>query len=117
TSLLLGVAALVLGILAYVAMGALIHVRRLPAIVITLGASFVWLGCALLLLPSPGGRAPGWLTATLSWQPPLLPMPVLVAILAALIGHLLLMRSAYGVILRGLGSHPAAVRRADWSRL
>lgn len=114
---LLGIAALILCVLAYVVMGALIHVRRLPAIVVTLGASFVWLGVALLLLPTPGGAAPTWLVATVAWHPPLLPMPVLVALLAALAGHVVLMRSAYGVVLRGVGSHPAAVRRAGWSLL
>src|SRR5699024_2753113 len=46
SSPLLGLGILLLAVLAYMAMGALIHVRRLPSIVITLGASFVWLGIA-----------------------------------------------------------------------
>src|SRR5699024_8935474 len=41
----------------------------------------------------------------------------LVAVLAALAGHVLLIRSSYGLVLRGLGGHPAAVRRAGWSLL
>ena len=40
---------------AYALAGALIESRRLPSIVVTLGLSFVWLGCAVLLLPTPGG--------------------------------------------------------------
>lgn len=112
-----GAAMLALCVLAYVAMGVLIHVRRLPAIVITLGASFVWLGCALLLLPTPGGTVPAWLSSALAWHPPWIPLPVLVAIVAAWAGHTLLMRSAFGVILRGMGGNPAAIRRAGWSLL
>ncbi len=56
---LLGVAALVGLIVAYAALGALIHLRNLPSIVVTLGMSFVWLGLAVLVLPTPGGAAPG----------------------------------------------------------
>ena len=63
---LLGIAALIASIAAYAALGALIHLRNLPSIVVTLGMSFVWLGCAVLLLPSPGGAAPDWLTAKYS---------------------------------------------------
>ncbi|BCH26106.1 hypothetical protein MesoLjLb_58910 [Mesorhizobium sp. L-8-3] len=52
----LGVATLAGGVLAYAAVGALIHVRNLPSIVVTLGMSFVWLGLAILVLPTPAGR-------------------------------------------------------------
>ena len=44
-------------IASYAAIGALIHVRRLPSIVVTLGMSFVWLGFAVILMPTPGGAA------------------------------------------------------------
>lgn len=117
TRLALGAIALVLLIAAYAAMGALIHLRRLPSIVVTLGASFVWLGLALLVLPTPGGSAPAWLTTLLAVRPPGLPLPVLVSILAGLIGWLLLMRTSYGTVLRGIGGNPRAVARAGWSLL
>jgi len=58
----IAVTAYVLCIAAYATVGALIEWRGLPAIVVTLGMSFVWLGCAILLLPTPGGTAPGWLS-------------------------------------------------------
>src|SRR5690625_4804186 len=41
---LLGGLTLVGCVLAYAVLGALIHLRRLPSIVVTLGMSFVWLG-------------------------------------------------------------------------
>lgn len=101
----------------YSAMGALIHVRRLPSIVVTLGASFIWLGLALLVLPSPGGTPPAWLPALWSWQPPLVPLPVLTSILLAGVGAFLLTRTSYGAVLRGIGGNPRAVERAGWSLL
>ncbi len=82
-----------------------------------MGASFVWLGLALLVLPEPGGASPDWLAALVRLEPPLVPLPVVVAVLLALLGHWLFMRSSYGVVLRGIGSTPQAVRRAGWSLL
>ncbi|MGH7119043.1 MAG: ABC transporter permease [Acetobacteraceae bacterium] len=113
----LGFAVLATLVVAYGAMGALIHVRQLPSIVVTLGASFVWLGIAVLILPSPGGTPPAWLTALFAWRPPLVPLPVLVSIVVAIIAEFLLMRTSYGVVLRGIGGNPRAVARAGWSLL
>ncbi len=114
---LLGAGALALCVLAYAGMGALVHLRQLPSIVVTLGASFIWLGLALLLLPSPGGTAPAWLSAATGWQPPLVPLPVLVLVLLGTAGEAWLMRGAYGAVLRAMGGNPRAVQRAGWSLL
>jgi ribose/xylose/arabinose/galactoside ABC-type transport system permease subunit len=114
---LLGVISLVACVLAYAGMGAFIEARKLPSIVVTLGASFVWLGIALLVLPTPGGASPEWLSSLVRLRPPLLPLPIVAAILLALVGHWLFMRSSYGVVLRGIGSTPQAVARAGWSLL
>ena len=107
--------ALITCVLAYAGMGAFIQLRRLPSIVVTLGASFVWLGLALLIMPTPGGSAPVWLTSITHWRPPFVPLPILVAVLLAVFAHWLFRRSSYGVVLRGLGSAPASVRDAGWS--
>jgi ribose/xylose/arabinose/galactoside ABC-type transport system permease subunit len=114
---LLGAGALVLCVLAYAGMGAFIAARRLPSIVVTLGASFVWLGLALLILPTPGGSAPPWLSALVRIRPPFVPLPVLCAVLLALLGHWLFMRTSYGAVLRGMGGAAQAVQRAGWSVL
>jgi ribose/xylose/arabinose/galactoside ABC-type transport system permease subunit len=98
-------------------MGAFIEARRLPSIVVTLGASFVWLGIALLVLPTPGGSSPGWLTTLVGFRPPFVPLPVIAGMVLAAVGHWLFMRSSYGVVLRGIGSTPLAVSRAGWSLL
>ena len=46
----------------YAALGALIYLRNLPSIVVTLGMSFVWQGLAILLLPE-ARRQGAWLAA------------------------------------------------------
>ena len=112
-----GILALLLVILAYGAVGALIHVRNLPSIVVTLGLSFVWLGVAVMILPSPGGKAPVWLKAVMSVQVPVVPFPIIAAVVIGAAVHVVLMRSSYGVIARGAGGNPKALTRAGWSML
>lgn len=114
---ILGVAALAGGILVYAAVGALIHLRNLPSIVVTLGMSFVWLGLAILVLPTPGGKAPDWLRALMTFKAPLLPFTIWASVALAAVVHVGLMRSAYGAVLRGVGGNPRAVERAGWSLL
>ena len=114
---LLGILALTLCIAAYACMAALIHLRNLPSIVVTLGASFIWLGIAILILPSPGGKAPDWLKAIMSLQVPLVPFPIIAALAIAAAVHVGLMMSSYGVIMRGTGGNPRAMARAGWSEL
>ncbi len=117
TSPALGVLVLLGGVAVYALLGALIHLRNLPSIVVTLGMSFVWQGTAILVLPTPGGRAPDWLQALMRTKPPLVPLPVVAAIVIAACGYVGLMRTSYGAILRGAGGNPAALRRAGWSLL
>jgi ribose transport system permease protein len=113
----IGIAVLAGSVGVYAALGALIWLRRLPSIVVTLGMSFVWQGLAILILPKPGGKAPDWLLGMAHLKPPLLPWPVIAALALAAIVHLGLMRSSYGAILRGSGGNPAAIERAGWSML
>jgi ribose transport system permease protein len=113
----LGVLALLVLIAAYGAVGALIHLRNLPSIVVTLGLSFVWLGIAVLILPSPGGKAPLWLKSLMGVQLPVVPFPIVAAIVIGLVVHVVLMTSAYGVIARGGGGNAKALTRAGWSML
>ena len=111
----LGVATLVASVALYAALGALVELRRLPSIVVTLGMSFVWLGLALLVLPTPGGAAPGWLRALMTWKPPGVPFAILASVVLGLVVHVALKRSAFGAVLRGAGGNPRALTRAGWS--
>ena len=113
----LGVFALLACIGAYAALGALIHWRNLPSIVVTLGMSFVWLGIAVLILPTPGGTAPAWIKAIMGLKVPYIPFPIIATSLIGICVHLALMRSSYGAVLRGVGGNPRAIKRAGWSLL
>lgn len=114
---LVGVLILAGSIGVYALLGALIHLRNLPSIVVTLGMSFVWQGLAILTLPTPGGKAPEWLSAIVGFKPPWVPFPIVAAVVIALVVHFGLMRTSYGAILRGSGGNPVALGRAGWSIL
>jgi ribose transport system permease protein len=114
---LVGITILICAVGVYAAIGALIYLRDLPSVVVTLGMGFVWQGLAVLVLPQPGGLAPDWLGAIMGIRPPFVPFPVLVAIVLAVVVWFLLERTSYGVILRGAGGNPVAIRRAGWSLL
>lgn len=111
---LLGFAVLLLLVLAYAGLGMVIHAFGLPAIVVTLGMSFVWGGLAVMLLPSPGGAAPAWLRAVMTVKPPFVPMAVVAAVLIAAVSHILVIRSGIGTVLRGVGGNAASIARAGW---
>ncbi|WP_336800941.1 ABC transporter permease [Kaistia sp. MMO-174] len=114
---LLGIVVLLGSIGVYAALGALIHLRNLPSIVVTLGMSFVWQGLAVLMLPKPGGKTPDWLQGFMSLKPPFVPFPIIAAVVIALGVHVALMRTSYGAVLRGTGGNAQAIRRAGWSIL
>ncbi len=114
---LLCLLALAACVAAYAALGALIQLRNLPSIVVTLGLSFVWLGLAVMLMPTPGGTAPEWLNGLMKMKPPLVPFPIIAAVVIALVVHFGLMQSSYGAVMRGAGGNPRAIDRAGWSLL
>lgn len=113
----LGWLALLSLVAAYGGMAVIIHKRRLPAIIVTLGASFVWLGVALMIQPSPGGSVPNWLNNALNLSLPLIPEPVYLLVLFVGAATLILYRTRYGRVLRGFGSNPAAVYHSGKSAL
>jgi ribose transport system ATP-binding protein len=102
-------------LLAYPAMGLFIHARGVPAIIVTLGLSFVWLGFASYRLPRAGGSAPDWLVQALRIDLPLLPLPVWLCLFPAVVAWLVLMVWRYGAVLRGFGASPRAIEAAGWS--
>ncbi len=115
TTPLAGIVVLAAAIGVYALLGAVIQLRNLPSIVVTLGMSFIWAGLAVLVLPTPGGSAPTWLRGLMTLQVPIVPFPIVALIVIGLVVHLLLMRSAYGAVIRGSGGNPRSVARAGWS--
>jgi ribose transport system ATP-binding protein len=111
---LLGAAAIVAALVAYALIGAVIQGRKIPAIVVTLGASFIWAGLGYSIQPTPGGTSPEWLTAMTNWSiGSYVPTSILLIAAVALLGALI-DRSPLGVILRGFGSNPTAMAASGW---
>lgn len=113
----LGVIILFGAICVYAIVGAVIHLRGVPSIVVTLGMLSVWQGLAILILPKPGGKAPAWLHDFMNLRTPYVPFPIIAALVVAALVHIGLMRTSYGAILRGSGGNPNAMARAGWSLL
>ena len=117
--------AMLLGIIVvYVGQAVLVQLRGIPSIIVTLGASFVWLGLGLALLPTPGGTAPAWLSSLMNLEVPEtrryeLPIPMSLIFAAAIgtVAYLVIIRLPYGAVIRAAGSNPDALRRAGWSVL
>lgn len=112
-----GALILIGAVMVYGLIGMVIAYRNLPSIVVTLGMSFVWSGLAVLVLQTPGGTAPLWVASLMSVRPPLMPMGIAGSILIAVLAHLLIMRSSFGVLIRGVGGNERSVARAGWSVL
>ncbi len=102
-------------ILFYSGIGALIYVKQLPAIVITIGMSFIWTGIAVTIQPVPGGYAPAWLRAIMSYKTPYIPAPLLISIFVGLVLYLFLFKTKTGLIIRGIGGNVKSISHSGWS--
>ncbi|MDX8533725.1 ATP-binding cassette domain-containing protein [Mesorhizobium sp. VK25A] len=110
----LGALALVAALAAYAGLGGVIQARKIPAIVVTLGASFIWVGIGYALQPTPGGASPDWLSALFGWSIGFMPTSIIMIAAVAVI-VLVIDRLPLGVVLRGFGNNPAAMIRSGWS--
>lgn len=113
---LLGAGCIALAVLGYAGMGAIIQTRKIPAIVVTLGASFIWLGIGLSIQPTPGGSSPAWLAAIVNWSLGGIPTAIILLVSVAAMA-LFIDRTPLGVVLRGFGNNPAAMTTSGWSAL
>lgn len=98
-------------VLAYGLLGILIEWRKVPSLIATLGASFVWIGLGLFLLPRPGGAAPDLLRKIVSLRLSWFPVPLLIIILGGLGTWFFMQRMQTGAKIRALGSNKVALRR------
>ena len=110
----LGLAAILVALCAYASVGALIQIRQIPAIVVTLGASFIWLGVGFSIQPTPGGTAAPWTQALISWRIPGIPTAAVLILIFALMA-VVINRTPLGVVLRGFGNNTQAMRLSGWS--
>ena len=83
--------------LAYGLMGLLIRRLNIPAVIVTLGFSFVWYGSALVLQSIPGGQAPQLLIDI--FNKTIFGFPnVLVILVLATVSAVMVYRSKYGTV-------------------
>lgn len=114
TGVAIAIGVLLLGLFIGAVNGALIVVTRVADIIVTLAMSFVWGGCALLVLNVPGGQADRWLTdlARGSILSEWLPKPALEVLLIIAVIWIPLRRSRLGLSLYAIGSNRLAAFRS-----
>lgn len=101
--------------LAYGLMGLLIRRLNIPAVIVTLGFSFVWYGSALVLQSIPGGQAPQLLIDI--FNKTIFGFPnVLVILVLATVSAVMVYRSKYGTVLRGFGNREQSMVRSGWNK-
>ncbi|MDR2392219.1 MAG: ABC transporter permease [Planctomycetota bacterium] len=109
---------LLLGILVvYALIGAFIHLKKLPSIIITIGMSFVWTGLAITIQPTPGGNIPAIASDFMRLKPPWVPYPIVLAALLALAGHFLMFKTGFGILARGVGDNVKSIQQSGHSAI
>jgi ribose transport system permease protein len=108
---------LLLGMILGAINGSLVVVTRVPDIVVTLAMSFVWAGCALLVLKTPGGGSAKWLKDLVvgSLGNEWIPKAAVVLIVLVAIVWIPLRRSRLGLSIYAVGSNRLAAFRSGVS--
>ncbi len=97
--------------------GGLVVITRVPDIVVTLAMSFVWAGCALLVLKTPGGASVKWLkdlvigSVGIDW----VPKAAVVLIVVVAVIWIPIRRSTLGLSIYAIGSNQLAAFRSGVS--
>jgi ribose transport system permease protein len=81
---------------------------RLPAIIVTLAASFIIGGAALLILPRPGGAIPAWFSELLAGNTPV----AAILLVATILVWKIYLAAPIGLSLYAAGENPVAAYRA-----
>jgi ribose transport system permease protein len=108
---------LFLGIVLGAVNGAVVVLTRVPDIVVTLAMSFVWAGCALLVLARPGGESVKWLKELVSgsvgneW----IPKAAIVLIVIVAVIWIPVVRSRLGLSVYAVGGNRLAAFRSGVS--
>jgi ribose transport system permease protein len=108
------VGVLLLGLVLGAVNGGLVVVTRVPDIVVTLAMSFVWAGCALLVLKTPGGDSVDWLRQLVlgSLLVPFIPKAAVVLVVIVAVIWIPLRRSRLGLSMYAIGSNQLAAFRS-----
>jgi ribose transport system permease protein len=111
------VGVLLLGLVLGAVNGGLVVMTRVPDIVVTLAMSFVWAGCALLVLKTPGGGSVKWLKELVigSLGNEWIPKAAVVLIVAVAVVWIPLRRSRLGLSIYAIGSNRLSAFRSGVS--
>jgi ribose transport system permease protein len=111
------VGALFLGLVLGAVNGSVVVLTRVPDIVVTLAMSFVWAGCALLVLPTPGGGSAKWLLSlvTGSLGNEWIPKAAVVLVIVVALVWIPVRRSRLGLSIYAIGSNRLAAFRSGVS--
>ena len=104
-------------VVTYMVIGAFIHLKKLPSIIVTIGMSFIWTGIAVILQPTPGGDISRVVVSAMRYKPPLLPLAVIIPVILAVAGHFLMFKSNFGILARGVGDNVKSIQQAGHSVL
>jgi len=108
---------LLLGLVLGAVNGGVVVVTRVPDIVVTLAMSFVWAGCALLVLKTPGGGSAAWLKELVkgSLGNEWIPRAAVVLIVVVALIWIPLRRSRLSLSIYAIGSNRLAAFRSGVS--
>ena len=111
----LGILILLGGWILYGFVGVIVRRLNLPAVIVTLGFSFVWYGISLIRLQAPGGKCPQILLDIFNGKVLNIPNVFIIPV-AAIALATFIYRSRYGTVLRGFGNNETAMIRSGWNR-
>ena len=106
------IVALVVGAAAGLLNGLIISFARIAPLIATLATSSIYIGCALIVLPIPGGSVPGWVSKWTAGSVGVFPVAVFWLALAIVVGWVILRRTSFGINLQALGGSESASRSA-----
>jgi ribose transport system permease protein len=108
---------LLLGLLLGAVNGSLVVLTRVPDIVVTLAMSFVWAGCALLVLKTPGGGSAQWLKDLVlgSLGSEWIPKAAIALLMVVAVIWIPVRRSGLGLAIYAVGSNHLAAFRSGVS--
>lgn len=112
-----GITLLIGIIMLYMVIGAVLYIRNLQSIVVTIGMSFIWTGLAIMIQPHPGGSVPAVFEKTMAMTTPVIPMPIIFLVLLGLILHIVLFKTSFGILVRGVGGNRKAIEQSGHSML
>lgn len=104
--------ALLVGVAAGVVNGLVVSFAGIAPLIATLATSSIYLGFALIVLPSPGGSVPGWLSKWSAGTVDSFPVAAAWLFLILVAGWLVLNRLPFGIRLQALGGNEGASRSA-----